>query len=106
MSKPYFQSSWVRWRNRYRWHISIFLALVAISNAVTRFWGEWELFFGALIGHVIFGQAIVAFLYDKPMVFGPGGADLEDGLGARVIAIIFAITGYCVMFLFNGYPWR
>lgn len=106
MSKPDSNSAWGQWRNRYRLYISITLAIVAMINAVIKFWGEWELFFGAFIGHGLFWQLIVAFLYDKPMIIGPGSTDLEDGIVARGIAITFAVIGYGVMFLFNGYPWR
>ncbi|GHE21151.1 hypothetical protein GCM10017767_16720 [Halomonas urumqiensis] len=105
MSKLKAQSAWIRWRSRYRLYLSFLLAILALVNAVVRFWGEWELFFGALIGHGLFWQLIVAFLYDKPMIIGPGGADLDDGPAARGIALTFAITCYGVMFLFSGYPW-
>ncbi|CAH1045120.1 hypothetical protein HPTD01_3598 [Halomonas sp. TD01] len=54
----------------------------------------------------MFWQLIVAFLYDKNMNVGGGGADLSDGPVARGIVITFAIIGYGVMFLFNGYPWQ
>lgn len=106
MNKKNIYPAWIRWRNRYRLYVSIALATLAVLNVVTKFWGEWELFFGAFIGYGLFWQLIVAFLYDKNMNVGGGGADLSDGPVARGIVITFAIIGYGVMFLFNGYPWQ
>lgn len=106
MSRQGCGCSWIRWRNRYRKYVSVVLAMAAATNAAMKFWGEWELFFGALIGHGLFWQLIVAFLYNKNMNVGGGGADLSDGPAARGIVITFAIIGYGAMFFFNGYPWR
>lgn len=99
---------WIRWRNRYRLYVSIALATLAVINAVIRFWGgDWGYFYTALIGHFLFWQSIVAFLYDKYMfMIGGGSVDLKDGAAARGMAITFAIIGYSLMFLFNGYPWK
>ncbi len=96
---------WFRLRDRWRKHFVLLLAFAAILNAVIRFWGEWEYFFGALLGHYFFWQALQAFFYDRTMFFGPGSASMEDGAGARVFAAILAFTGYFAMFFFNGYPW-
>jgi hypothetical protein len=79
--------------------------MVAVANAVVRFWGEWGLFYTSLIGHFFFWQLLVAFLYDKNMNVGGGGADLKDGHAARGVVLTFAIAGYGIMFLFSGYPW-
>ncbi|MFC7367337.1 hypothetical protein [Vreelandella zhaodongensis] len=106
MSKQEGHSAWIRWRNRFRLYLSISLAILALINAAIKFWGEWELFLTAILGHIFFGQLIVAFLYDKNMNVGGGGADLSDGSVARGMAITFAVIGYGVMFLFNGYPWQ
>lgn len=94
------QSAWIRWRNRYRGKVVCLLIFAAILNAVLSFWGEWLTFSICIIGHFFFGQAIRAFLYDKDMTFGPGGASMEDGPAARSIAIIFAILGYFAMFFY------
>jgi hypothetical protein len=80
--------------------------MLAVINAVIRFWGEWDYFYTALIGHFLFWQSIVAFLYDKNMNLGACGADFGDRAIARGIALTFSLIGYGVMFLFNGYPWR
>jgi hypothetical protein len=98
---------WIRWRNRYRLYASIILATLAMINAVIKFWGDWGYFYTALIGHFFFWQSIVAFMYDKTMfMIGGGSAHLSDGPVARGMAITFAIIGYSLMFLFNGYPWK
>lgn len=96
---------WFRLRDRWRKYFILLLAFSAILNAVIRFWGEWEYFFGALIGHWIFWQAVKAYLYDRTIWLGLGGAAMEDGTGARILAAILAFTGYFAMFFFNGYPW-
>ena len=104
MNKKNIYPVWIRWRNYCRLYISIVLAVLAVINAVIRFWGDWGYFYGALICHWLFWQSIVAFLYDKNMNIGGGGADLSDGSVARGMAITFSLIGYGVMFLFNGYP--
>lgn len=96
--------AWFRLRNRWRKCFMLLLAFAAVLNAVIRFWGEWEYFFGALIGHYFFGQAIKSYLYDRTMWLGLGGAAMEDGTGARVFAATLAFLGYFAMFFFNGYP--
>ncbi|MGY4879223.1 hypothetical protein ACLUEY_15235 [Vreelandella aquamarina] len=105
MNKKEHYSVWIRWRNRYRLYVSIAVGMLAVINAVIRFWGDWEYFYTAILGHAFFGQLIVAFLYDKYMCVGGGGADLKDGPVARGMGIVFAVIGYGVMFLFNGSPW-
>lgn len=99
-------SVWIRWRNRYRLYVSIALAILAVINAVFRFWGDWVYFYTALIGHFLFWQSIVAYLYDRDMNLGGCGANYGDGFVVRVIAIVISIIGYSLMFLFNGYPWK
>lgn len=59
-------------------------------------------FFTILAAQFLFGQSVWAYLYDKHMVIGPGGAYMKDGVVARNIALVFSVLGYLV-FYFYGY---
>ncbi|WP_147273078.1 hypothetical protein [Billgrantia montanilacus] len=91
-------SAWLRTRNRYRGFVVWVLAIVPVVYSVWHYWGAWSTFFGALAGHWMFWQAIVAYLYDKTI--WPGGATPEDGKAVRGGVMAFAVVGYMAMFFY------
>ncbi|MFQ3790212.1 hypothetical protein [Halomonas sp. A29] len=91
-------STWLKVRNRYRIYAVWLLAVVPVAYSFWHYWGVWSTFFGALAGHWLFWQAIVAYLYDKTI--WPGGATPEAGNVVRGGVVAFAVTGYVVMFFY------
>jgi hypothetical protein len=58
-------------------------------------------FFAILAVQFLFGQSVWAYLYDKNMVIGPGGAYMKDGVVARNIALVFSVFGYLVFYFYG-----
>lgn len=98
MSNNTTDSAWLRIRDRYRIFVVWALAIVPVVYSIWHYWGVWTIFLGALAGHWLFWQAIVAYLYDKTI--WPGGAALEDGVAVRRGVAAFAVAGYVTMFFY------
>ncbi|WP_146010679.1 hypothetical protein [Halomonas heilongjiangensis] len=96
---------WVKVLRKYRLYILLGMVVAALLNAFARFWGEWKYFFGVLIAHLIFWQAVQSYLYGKNIFLGVGVVKEEDSKGLRLSACFVALAGYSFVFLFDGYPW-
>ncbi|WP_249979062.1 hypothetical protein [Vreelandella olivaria] len=70
----------------------------AFLHAAVRFWGDWKYFFGVLLFHVLFGQAVQAYLWGRDIFLGGGVVRVNDGKGVRLIAFIIYFVLYLAVF--------
>lgn len=96
-------SGWTRVKVRVRLGVAIGLGVTPTVLACLLLWGDWKNFYGALVGHYLFWQAIVAFLYDKTI--WPGGFEIDCNpcLRAGVAAMYLLCYLLTSIYFFIGF---
>lgn len=86
-----------------RYLILLIMVLSALSNEILRFWGVWEHFYTAGLGHILFGQAVFAYTRGGTVRIGPGGIDKDGSPIGRAVLGGAAFLLFCLTFFYPFY---
>lgn len=80
-------------------HLLLAALLACLMFNVFRFQGGE--FFGVLLAHLVFGQALVCYIYGRSMVVGASIVGKDDSLFARRGMALFSAICYLSLFLYK-----
>lgn len=82
------------------------MVVISVANAIVRFWGSWDYFFGVLIVQFLCWQGIRSYLYGRNISSIGAVILASDSNKARLCASVAMFVGYLVVFMFSGAPWN
>ncbi|MGY4533846.1 hypothetical protein ACVW0Y_002982 [Pseudomonas sp. TE3786] len=87
---------------RYRYLILALMVTASLTSVFMRFSNDSQNFWGMLLGHALFAQAIFAYLRGSTITIGPGSLGRDAHPAARAALAALALIFYLLLFAYEG----